>query len=87
MILEKIKTLPFGYSKEIFQHKKYGLTRTDQNIGNSIKIYAEDLGGKTFISFNYDTTSISEGLKRCEIPQEIVIYFKKIVHYYKRIKI
>jgi hypothetical protein len=81
MILEKIRTLPIGYSEVIFQHKKYGITRTDFNNGYSIKIYAEELGGKDFISLNYYITSSSESLKPCEMSKE------KVIHFIKNIKL
>ena len=77
MILDKIRTLPIGYSEVLFQNKKYGVTRTDFNNGNSIKIYAEELGGKDFISLNYYITSSSEFLKPCEMPKNKVIDFIK----------
>jgi hypothetical protein len=77
MILDKIRTLPIGYSEVIFQEKKYGITRTDFNNGRSIKLYAEELGGKDFISLNYYITSKEEALKPCEMPEEKVIHFIK----------
>lgn len=81
MILEKIRTLPIGYSEVLFQNKKYGVTRTDFNNGNSLKIYAEELGGKDFISLNYYITSSSASLKPCEMPKE------KVIHFIKNIKL
>ena len=79
MILKKIRTLPIGYSEVIFEHKKYGVPRTDYNSGNSIKIYAEELGGKDFVSLNYYITSTSENLKPCEMSKEKVIHFIKSI--------
>lgn len=75
MILEKIKTLPIGYSEVLFQKKKYGVTRTDFNKGNSVKVFAEELGGNDFISLNFYITSTSENLRPCEMPEEKVIHF------------
>ena len=81
MILEKIRTLPIGYSEVLFQHKKYGVTRIDFNNGNSLKIYAEELGEKDFISLNYYITSSSASLKPCEMQN------KKVIHFIKNIQL
>jgi hypothetical protein len=80
-LLEKIKQLPLGYSEVMYKDKKYGVTRADFNTGNSIKIYAEELGGKDFISLNYYITSTSESLKPCEMSKE------KVIHFIKNIKL
>lgn len=84
MLLDKIQNLPIGYSEVTFKTKRYGLTRTDFNNGKSIKIYAEELGGKDFISLNYYITSTSEKLKPCEMPEQKVIDF---LNNYKLIQI
>ncbi len=77
MLLQKIKLLPLGYSKVLFEDKRYGITRTDFNNGKSIKLYAEELGGNDFISLNYYITSANELLKPCEMPEGKVIRFIK----------
>ncbi len=64
-----------GYSEIILDGKKYGITRSDFNGGKSIKIYAKELGGNDFISFNYYITNSSENLKPCEMPKEKVLNF------------
>lgn len=75
MLLQKIRQLPVGYSEVVYDNKKYGVTRTDFNIGKSIKIYAEELGGNNFISLNYYITNTGETLKPCEMPEIKVIDF------------
>lgn len=75
VIQDKIKSIPPGYSEVIYQGRKYGLSRTDFNDGRSLKVYAEELGGKDFISFNYYLTSTDHHLKPCEMPAEKVIDF------------
>ncbi len=75
MLLQKIKSLPLGYSEVLFDDKKYGVTRTDFNNGKSIKLYAEELGGNDFISLNYYITNQNELLKPCEMPEQKVICF------------
>ena len=72
MVLEKIKMLPIGYSEVVFQQRKYGITRTDFNNGQSIKLYAEELGGNDYVSLNYYITSQEEILKPCEMPEQKV---------------
>jgi len=75
MIKERIQMVPLGYSEVIFQQRKYGVTRTDFNNGNSIKLFAEELGGNDFISLNYYITSQEGILKPCEMPEQKVIEF------------
>jgi hypothetical protein len=70
-----ILKIPQGYSEVTYQGRKYGLTRTDFNKGKSLKIFAEELGGADFISFNYYRTHQNDLLKPCEMPSEKVIDF------------
>jgi len=79
MILERLRLLPLGYSHVFYQKRKYGVTRQEFNAGNSIKLYAEELGGNDFISLNYYITKSSENLKPCEMPKLKVIDF--LTHY------
>jgi len=72
---EKIKLLPIGFSEVRYQGKKYAVTRKDFNNGSSVKVYAEESGGKNFISFNYYITTQAKLLKPCEMPEEKVIDF------------
>lgn len=74
-IYEKIKTIPPGYSEVVYRGRKYSLTSTDFNGGKSLKVYAKELGGNEFISFNYYLTSTNDHLKPCEMPAEKVIDF------------
>ncbi len=81
MIIKKIRVLPIGYSEAFYQGKKYGVTRTDFNQGKSIKLYAEELGGKDFISFNYYITDKENLLKPCEMSKKKVIHFlNNLIH-------
>ena len=75
MILERIKQLSLGYSEVIYMNKKYGVTKSEFNHGDSFKIYAEELGGNDFISLNYYITSNKDLLKPCEMPEQKVIHF------------
>ncbi|WP_296385025.1 peptide methionine sulfoxide reductase [Winogradskyella sp.] len=75
-LMDKIEE---GYSEGIYNDKKYGITKTIFNKGNSLKVYAEELGGNDFISLNYYVTKTNELLKPCEIPEQKVIHFLKNV--------
>lgn len=72
---EIIQQIPLGYSEAIYQGKKYGLTRSDFNSGNSTKVFAEELGGKDFISFNFYLIQSGELLNPCEMPKQKVLDF------------
>lgn len=67
--------MPIGYSRVSYQGKVYGVTRTDFNDGQSLKIFAEELGGNDFISLNYYNTGRGESLKPCEMPMQKVTDF------------
>ena len=75
MILKKIKKIPLGYSEALYFDKKYGITKSEFNHGDSFKIYAEELGGNDIISLNYYITSSKELLKPCEMPKQKVTHF------------
>ena len=70
-----ILSIPGGYSEVQFEGKTYGLTRSDFNEGKSLKVFAEELGGTDFISFNYYMTKDQDYLKPCEMPKEKVLKF------------
>lgn len=53
----------------------FSLVTYYKNRGKSIKVFAEELGGKDFISFNYYLTSGEHQLKPCEMPTEKVLHF------------
>ncbi len=72
---QRIELIAVGYTELMYEGKRYAMTRTDFNEGKSIKIYAEQLGGKQFISFNYYITNSAQILKPCEMPEHAVIHF------------
>ena len=74
-LIQQIKTLPVGYSEVNYEGKRYGVSRTNFNEGKSIKVYAKELGGTHFISFNYYLTTKENLLKPCEIPVQEVVHF------------
>ena len=72
---EKIKALKDGAYDVSFNNRRYLLRKETQLEGKLIKLYAEELGGKDFISLNY-YPQIKDGLlKPCEMPEEKVIHF------------
>lgn len=70
-----INKIPIGATKMRLNGKKYLVTRKDFNQGRSTKVYAEELGGNDFISFNFYLTSKGEQLKPCEMPTQKVLDF------------
>jgi len=80
-LLKQIQGLQKGYSEVIYNGKKYGVTRSEFNKGNSFKVYAEELGGNDFISLNYYITSSNEKLKPCEMEAKKVIHFLNNYNY------
>jgi len=77
MIKNIIDELPIGFSEVIYANKKYGVTKTDFNNGKSVKVFAEELGGNNFISFNFYVTSNNKTLLPCEMSKEKVMHFLK----------
>lgn len=69
-----------GYSFGIYESKKYGITKSIFNGGNSYKIFAEELGGKDFYSLNYYITRRRDLLKPCEMSSQRVINFLQNVN-------
>ena len=75
-VLEKqISKLKTGFSKVHYQGEVYGVSKQIFNQGKSIKVYAEELGGTDFISFNYYSTVSKNPLKPCEMPELKVLDF------------
>lgn len=69
---QRVLSIPQGYSVVQYRDKRYGLSRTDFSGGRSLKIYAEELGGADFISFNYYLTSKEPQFRPCEMPEQKV---------------
>jgi len=78
-ISQKIAKIPIGVSEIQMKGQKYLVTRKDFNQGKSTKVYAEELGGNDFISFNFYTTTNGENLKPCEMPEQKVMDFLEAV--------
>jgi len=63
----------------MYKSKKYGISKSTFNKGKSVKLYAEELGGNDFVSFNYYITKGKEILKPCEMQEAKVVDFLKQV--------
>ena len=70
-----VEQLPSGYSEVYFDGSRYGMTKSAYASGKSVKVYARQLGGTDYISFNYYTTDDSDYLKPCEMPEAKVVDF------------
>ncbi len=71
----KLLALDNGAYDVYYQQKRYLLRKETQLNAKLIKLYAQELGGKDFISLNY-YPNIKDGLlKPCEMPKEKVISF------------
>ena len=70
-----ILSIPEGYSEVVYLGSKYSLTKQLFNHGRSMKVFAQELKGTDFISFNYYKTSNQAMLKPCEMPEQKVVDF------------
>ena len=73
-----IDRIPEGYTEGWYEGRRYGLSRRDFNGGKSTKVYARELGGTDFVSFNHYPTA-RDPLKPCEMPVAKVLHFLRYV--------
>lgn len=75
-LAKRIQDIPVGYSEVLYKDRKYGLTREDYASDRSIKVFAKELGGEDFISFNYYKTEAGKvHFKPCEMSAQKVTEF------------
>ena len=72
---EKIANIPLGASKKKVGTTNYLVTKTEFNQGKSCKVFAQELGGNDFISFNFYRTVNGDHLKPCEMSVQKVMDF------------
>ena len=72
---KKIKALPDGSFKVVFNQKRYLLSKETHLNEKLIKLYAKELGANDFISLNYYPKIKGGLLKPCEMPKEKVVDF------------
>ena len=74
--LEALKEIPRGYGQGVFDGRRWGTTLTEAAGGRRFKLFAEELGGTDFVSFNlYLTDGGIPRLKPCEMPTAKVLDF------------
>ncbi len=76
-----IARIPDGNSSGVYRAKKYAISKSTYNGGRSCKIYAEELGGREFISMNFYQMKSGDLLKPCEMPQQKVVDFLREVDF------
>ncbi len=75
-VLDALAAIPFGASEGLYAGRRYGITKTSFAEGRSQKLYAQELGGTHFISFNlYFADSPRALLRPCEMPVRQVVEF------------
>jgi hypothetical protein len=70
-----IDSIPKGFSKTVYKSQTYSLIKTTYNTGDSIKIFAEELGGTDVISASIYFLNSNYILKPCEMPKKKVFHF------------
>jgi len=71
--------IPQGTSWGHFHNRRYTATRSDFNVGKSIKLVAEALDRTDYISLNFYDLENGPQLAPCEMPHDKVIAF--VMHY------
>jgi hypothetical protein len=67
---------PLGYFTATYGAHRYGVTRSVHAAGKSMKLWAEELGGRDRISLNiYAPPAGDPALKPCEMPVDKVTAF------------
>lgn len=69
-----IERIPEGWSLATYEDRRYGLTRTSRVDGQSISVFAEELGGPDLISANVYRTCEEDHLR--EMPEAKVSSFE-----------
>lgn len=78
---ERLRALPRGYTQVWYQNKRYLLVCEDFNQGRSLKLWAEEMGGKDYLSSNVYFTRRGLLLKPCEMPAPKVLRFLYHCHW------
>ncbi|PVE22772.1 hypothetical protein DC522_19190 [Microvirga sp. KLBC 81] len=74
--LERLELLPLGYSAGHYHRRRYGTTLQVSEDGRRVQLYARELGGRDFISFNlFRLHSGETRLKPCEMADQKVVAF------------
>ncbi len=74
--LERLDLLPLGYSEGHYHQRRYGMTLKVSKDARRVQLYARELGGSDFISFNLFRLRSGEArLKPCEMAEQKVVAF------------
>jgi hypothetical protein len=74
--LERLDLLPLGYSKGHYHQRRNGMTLKVSKDARRVQLYARELGGSDFISFNLFRPRSGEArLKPCEMVEQTVVAF------------
>ena len=65
---QKIVAIPEGTSRATFENRFYIVTKSIFNDGQSFKFFAEEAGGKDYVSLNVYKTTDRIYIKPCEQP-------------------
>ena len=71
----RLAQLPDGPVRGLYEGRKYLATKTTCAAERSVKLVAEELGGKDYISLNLYHLAAGPRLRPCEMPAEKVIAF------------
>ncbi|BBB08705.1 hypothetical protein [Sphingopyxis sp. EG6] len=71
-----LEAIPEGYSEGLYLGRRYGVTRQSSDDGKRNSLFARELAGTDFISFNlYRLQAGRTLLKPCEMPEAKVRAF------------
>ena len=65
---QKIISIPEGTSKATFENRLYIVTKTTSNSGQIIKFFAEEAGGRDYVSLNVYKAGDRIYIRPCEQP-------------------
>jgi hypothetical protein len=73
--LERLASIPVGYSEGVYEGRRWGVTSAVSADGRRRWLYGEELGGPGRVSFNLYRTAAGLALRPCEMSAEWVTAF------------
>ncbi|WP_347312166.1 hypothetical protein [Defluviimonas sp. SAOS-178_SWC] len=70
-----LDAIPEGYSEGWFDGRRYRIEKTVFTGGRSVKLVAQELGGRDYISLNHYRLDEGDKLKPCEMAEAKVRAF------------
>lgn len=72
----RLDGFPEGYFEAVYRGRRYGARKATFNKGRSVKLVADELGGRDYVSLNlYRLADGRALLKPCEMPAQKVADF------------